>query len=61
VAELDGQLDTIAAGETKTVNVPLTEDPPTGRPVPVEVEVEPVPGEDKTDNNKQSYSVTFTK
>ena len=59
--EVEEQLDSIGAGETKSVNVPLSEEPPTGQPVPVEVEVEAVPGEDKTDNNKQSYTVTFTK
>jgi hypothetical protein len=59
--ELEETLDTIAAGETKTVKVPLAEQPPTGQNVPIEVEVEPVPGEDKTDNNKQSYSAIFTR
>jgi hypothetical protein len=59
--ELEEQLDSIAAGETKTVDVPLAEQPPTGENVPIEVEVEPVPGEEKTDNNKQSYSAIFTR
>jgi hypothetical protein len=58
--ELEEQLDSIAAGETKTLDVPLPEQPPTGEPTPIEVEVEPVPGEKKTDNNKQSYSAIFT-
>jgi hypothetical protein len=58
--ELEEQLDTIAAGETKTVDVPLAEKPPTDEPQQVAVEIEPVPGEKKTDNNKQSYSVIFT-
>jgi hypothetical protein len=59
--ELEKPLDEIAAGETKTVNIPLGEQPPTGQNVPVEVEVEPVPGETKTDNNQASYSVIFTR
>ena len=59
--ELEETLDSIAAGETKTVTVPLAERPPTGQNVPVRVEVEPVPGEDKTDNNEQSFSVIFTR
>jgi hypothetical protein len=59
--ELEDTLDTIAAGETKTVTIPLAEQPPTGQTVPVTVEVEPVPGEQKTDNNKQQYSVIFTR
>ena len=59
--ELSEQLDTIARGETKTVDVALTDQPPTGQNVPIEVEVEPVAGEKKTDNNKQSYSAIFTR
>jgi hypothetical protein len=59
--DLEKPLDEIAAGETKTVTIPLGEQPPTGQNVPVEVEVEPVPGEQKTDNNKASYSVIFTR
>ena len=53
-------LDTIAAGETKTVEVPITSRPPTGQNVPIQVEVSKVPGEQKLDNNKQSYSAIFT-
>ena len=53
-------IDEIAAGETKTVTVPLDERPPTGENVPVEVEVEPVPGEDVTDNNTATFTVIFT-
>ena len=35
-------------------------EPPTGRHVSVEVEVEAVPGEEKTDNNSATFSVIFT-
>jgi hypothetical protein len=59
--EADAQLDTIAAGETKTVTVPIDEAPPTGQNVPIEVEVEPVPGEEMTDNNVGDFSVIFTR
>jgi len=58
--KLEEPLDTIAAGETKTVSLPLTEQPPTGQNVPITVEIEPVPGEEKTDNNSGDYSVIFT-
>jgi hypothetical protein len=58
---LEETLPTIAAGETKAVTLPLPEQPPTGQNVPIEVEVRPVPGEEKTDNNSQSYSVIFTR
>jgi hypothetical protein len=59
--DLDGTLDSIAAGETKTVTIALDQQPPTGQNVPITVEVVPVPGEKKTDNNKQTYSAIFTK
>jgi hypothetical protein len=58
---LEEPLDSIAAGETKTVEVPLEEQPPTGQNVPIEVEVEPVPGEEMTDNNVGTFSVIFTR
>lgn len=53
-------LDTIAPGETKPVGIPLDETPPTGQNVPIEVEVEPVTGEEKTDNNSAEFTVIFT-
>jgi hypothetical protein len=59
--ELEEAIDTIAAGEIQTVTIPLTEQPPTGQNVPISVEVEPVPGEEVTDNNVQEFSVIFTR
>ena len=59
--ELDEPIDTIAAGEIKPVTIPLAEQPPTGQSVPITVEVQPVPGEEKTDNNVQEFSVIFTR
>jgi CARDB len=59
--DADSTLDSIAAGETKTVEIPLGGEPPTGQTVPIEIEVQAVPGEEKTDNNKQSFSAIFTK
>ncbi len=59
-SDLEGPIDTIAAGETKAVTIPFDERPPTGQAVPIRVEVEAVPGEEKTDNNAQTYSVIFT-
>jgi hypothetical protein len=58
--EAKGVLDTIAAGETKTVEIPLTETPPTGQSVPIQVEVGKVPGEEKTDNNVAEFNAIFT-
>jgi hypothetical protein len=59
--ELDDTIDTIAVGEIQTVTIPLTRQPPTGQAVPITVEVEPVQGEEKTDNNTQESSVIFTR
>lgn len=58
--EASEQLDTIAAGETKTVSIPLRERPPTGENVSVDVEIEPVPAEEQTDNNSATFMVIFT-
>jgi CARDB len=54
-------LDTIAAGETKPVEIPITDQPPTGQNVPVEVNIAKVSGEQKLDNNKATYSAIFTR
>jgi hypothetical protein len=59
--ELEEPIDTIAAGEIQTVTIPLSEQPPTGQSVPITAEVEPVPGEEMTDNNTQEFSVIFTR
>lgn len=58
--ELAEPIDTIAVGEIQTVTIPLSEEPPTGQNVPITVEVEPVPGEEMTDNNIQEFTVIFT-
>ena len=55
------RLPSIKPGESKTVSIPLAAAPPTGRPVTITVEVKPVPGEKKTDNNKQRYPAIFTR
>ena len=59
--EPEETIDTIAPGEIKTVTIPLADQPPTGQNVPITVEVEPVPGEQKTDNNTLESSVIFTR
>jgi hypothetical protein len=59
--ESEETIDTIAPGEIKTVTIPLAARPPTGQNIPISVEVEPVNGETKTDNNTQEYSVIFTR
>ena len=59
--ELSETLDAISNGETKVVNVPLAETPPIGEPVDVNVRIEPVPGEEKTDNNEGSFTAIFAR
>jgi hypothetical protein len=58
---LQGRIDSIARGQTKSVSIPVKKTPPTGQAVPITVEVQPVPGEKKTDNNKQTFSAIFTR
>jgi hypothetical protein len=59
--DLEETIPEIAAGEAKTVTIPLTKQPPTGQNVPINVTVEPVPGEEVTDNNEADFTVIFTR
>jgi CARDB len=52
------QIDTIAAGEIATVNLPIDPEPSAGT-VELTVTAEPVPGEEIEDNNSVTASVTF--
>jgi hypothetical protein len=52
-----GEISSIAPGETQTVTIQLPSEPK-GQ-VTLDVEVAAVPGEQVTDNNKASYTVTF--
>jgi hypothetical protein len=54
---LQETIESIEAGETETVTIPLTP-APQGQ-VTLEVNVQPVPGERVADNNKASYTVNF--
>jgi CARDB len=54
---LQGTISSIEASETESVSIPLTSTP-TGR-VTLEVDVQTVPGERVSDNNKASYTVNF--
>jgi hypothetical protein len=49
----------IAKGEKATVELPLNREPPLGAVVNVNVTVNKVPGEEKTDNNKSTYPTLF--
>jgi hypothetical protein len=55
------RVDQTKAGTNAEVSIPLTEAPPIGTPVTIEVEVGKVPGEEKTDNNTQTYTAIFTR
>jgi hypothetical protein len=48
-------------GADAEASIPLDEAPPIGTAVTVEVTVEPVPGEEKTDNNTLTFPVIFTR
>ena len=54
---LQGSIESIGAAETASVSIPLT--PVPKGEVTLEVEVEPVPGEQVSTNNEASYTVTF--
>jgi hypothetical protein len=54
---LSGTIDSIGAGESETVAIPLT--PAPEGEVTLEVDVATVPGEKVPDNNKASYTVAF--
>ena len=59
--EAEETIDEIATGEQKPVTIPLSEQPPTGQNVPITVRVEPVTGEEVTDNNEGEFTVIFTR
>lgn len=54
---LSGTIDTISAGESSTVSIPLT--PAPKGEVTLEVNVATVPGEKVSENNEASYAVVF--
>jgi hypothetical protein len=54
---LSGTISTIAAGETETALIPLT--PAPSGEVTLDVDVDTVPGEQVSENNKASYTVAF--
>ena len=58
--EVSETLDAINNGESKVVSVPIGDPPPTGEPVDITVRIEPVPGEEKTDNNEATFAAIFS-
>jgi hypothetical protein len=53
---VEGDIPSIEPGEVSTVTIPLTPTP--SGEVSLEVKVEPVPGEQVTENNEASYTLT---
>lgn len=58
--DIQQTISRIAAGQSETVSVPITEQPDTQGVSNVTVEVAPVPGEGTRDNNRTRYEVAFT-
>jgi hypothetical protein len=56
---LHGTLQSLSAGQTGTVKIPLTSKPTPGSDTSLQVVVSPVPGEQLTDNNTSTYTVVF--
>jgi hypothetical protein len=54
---VQGDISSIEAGATETVTIPLTPTPE--GEVTLEVEAEPVPGEEVSENNEAGYTVVF--
>jgi hypothetical protein len=59
-SEIEEQIPEIGVGTTQNVTIPLGSEPPVGENVPINVEVVPVDGEEKTDNNAADFTVIFT-
>jgi hypothetical protein len=57
---VDQTIPRVAAGQSETVSIPVTDKPDTGSVSTVTVEIAPVPGEKNADNNKATYQVAFT-
>jgi hypothetical protein len=53
------RLNQTKAGSTAVVTIQLTQVPPKGTAATMTVSVAPVPGEKKTDNNTQKYTILF--
>jgi hypothetical protein len=47
--------------QTTRVSIPLGQSPPVGQAATVQVAIARVPGEEKLDNNRQTYTVLFTR
>jgi hypothetical protein len=57
---VEDRVDQTQAGQEATISLPVEQAPPVGEPLTATVTVEPVPGEEMTENNQQEYTVLFT-
>jgi hypothetical protein len=55
----EARITRIGPGETQTAKVPIAPEPAQGSTVSVDVNVEPVPGEQVSSNNKATYQITY--
>lgn len=53
-------VDTVAQGQTAEASMPLESKPPAGVPVTITATVQPVSGEEMTDNNELEFQALFT-
>jgi hypothetical protein len=53
-------VDSVPQGTQAEAALALDQAPPVDTPVTISVEVRPVPGEEKTDNNSSQYDAVFT-
>jgi hypothetical protein len=58
---LNATLPTIAAGQSKTLSIPVSSTPPAGQPVTILITIAKVPGEKKTDNNRGTFNAVFSR
>jgi hypothetical protein len=56
---LTDTIDAIAPKASAVANLALEDAPPLGTAVTIRVQVQPVPGEEKTDNNRSEYQAIF--
>jgi hypothetical protein len=61
VITLTATVQKVAKGTTAEARLPLDKTPPLGSATTISVQVNPVPGEKKTDNNKSDYPALFTR
>jgi hypothetical protein len=57
--QIEKTVPTVAKGAKAAATLGLDQKPPLDTPVTIKVEVKPVPGEKKTDNNKAQYDAAF--